>query len=813
MGFLSNILMHPEMLLAGAAAISVPIIIHLLNRRRFKEVDWAAMDFLLDAEQKNRRRVRVEHLILLLLRCLTMLLIGAMIARPFLSSNFGAMFFDTQQFERIVVLDDSLSTRALTGNRSAFELAREQLVSMVEELSVDDKDDRMTLLLASRPNEPVAAAKPITAESVTEWVDLINELRPTDLAIELGPALQEVDRYVGEPRQDVNRVVYVLSDMMERDWEATEESTEAALPHQILQGIAEKVAGCFVVDMGVGSSANLTVESIQPAEPPIEGVPTRFDVRIRNHGGSEAKNVRVQLYVGEGLPLEDTIDVLPAFETREIGFPVTFPVRDLGDEDDWEALDEQGNRLDLINADIEQSVSVRATVTPEDPTLDVIEQDSTGYYAARVVRGVPVLIVDGDPDSSNDQYRSETLPLRWSLAPGGDTPSGFIVDTIAYTEFDTVPLSRYQIIYLCNVDQLSPTGLEELTQWVRLGGGLVIYPGDRTRGDRFNEQFFAEAAPLSPFGLIDIQGDSERNSWATLEIIEETHQVLRFFQGADEALIDMTKLFNYWRSRTAETPTPDVTVLARLDDADSSVAIAERKVGRGHVISFCFPADFDWTNWPVGGTSLVVNHDMSRYLANATLYPRDVVVGGALFETVDLALVQGQGTLVDPTDERHDLVARSVSIEELTETNDAAAETTDGEEGPPDTGEATAPENSESTETPTGAGDSPRRWRFEFLNTSNSGFYRLQLQSTDGEPIERLFAANVDPSEARLTRIDLDEARRGLFGETIGVVALDRLGSESVSGGNQEYWKWIIVGLIIVLVGEQSLARWFRGRQ
>ena len=96
---------------------------------------------------------------------------------------------------------------------------------------------------------------------------------------------------------------------------------------------------------------------------------------------------------------------------------------------------------------------------------------------------------------------------------------------------------------------------------------------------------------------------------------------------------------------------------------------------------------------------------------------------------------------------------------------------------------------------------------------SNSGFYRLQLQSTDGEPIERLFAANVDPSEARLTRIDLDEARRGLFGETIGVVALDRLGSESVSGGNQEYWKWIIVGLIIVLVGEQSLARWFRGRQ
>ena len=79
--------MHPEMLALGALAISVPIIIHLLNRRRFKEVDWAAMEFLLDAEQKNKKRVRLEHWILLLLRCLTMLLIGTLIARPFLPSN------------------------------------------------------------------------------------------------------------------------------------------------------------------------------------------------------------------------------------------------------------------------------------------------------------------------------------------------------------------------------------------------------------------------------------------------------------------------------------------------------------------------------------------------------------------------------------------------------------------------------------------------------------------------------------------------------------------------------------------------------
>ena len=50
-------LMNPAMLGLGAIAIASPILIHLLNKRRFKIVDWAAMDFLLEADKKNRRRV------------------------------------------------------------------------------------------------------------------------------------------------------------------------------------------------------------------------------------------------------------------------------------------------------------------------------------------------------------------------------------------------------------------------------------------------------------------------------------------------------------------------------------------------------------------------------------------------------------------------------------------------------------------------------------------------------------------------------------------------------------------------------------
>src|SRR5438270_5627669 len=66
-------------LATAAGAASVPVIIHLLNRRRYRVVDWAAMRFLLAAMRKNVRRLRVEQLLLLAVRTLLLaLLVAAM---------------------------------------------------------------------------------------------------------------------------------------------------------------------------------------------------------------------------------------------------------------------------------------------------------------------------------------------------------------------------------------------------------------------------------------------------------------------------------------------------------------------------------------------------------------------------------------------------------------------------------------------------------------------------------------------------------------------------------------------------------------
>src|SRR5262245_8262131 len=73
--------LHPGFLIIAAALVSVPIIIHLINRMRFKRIRWAAMEFLLKTQKRTRRRLIIEQLILLALRCIMIALVGFLVTR------------------------------------------------------------------------------------------------------------------------------------------------------------------------------------------------------------------------------------------------------------------------------------------------------------------------------------------------------------------------------------------------------------------------------------------------------------------------------------------------------------------------------------------------------------------------------------------------------------------------------------------------------------------------------------------------------------------------------------------------------------
>src|SRR5882724_534180 len=101
--------LNPWAMVAGGALISAPILIHLINRMRFKKLRWAAMEFLLKSQKRNRRRLIIEQLLLLLLRCLLILMAGLLLSRFIGCTNAVGGSYEQKSVLHVVILDDTLS--------------------------------------------------------------------------------------------------------------------------------------------------------------------------------------------------------------------------------------------------------------------------------------------------------------------------------------------------------------------------------------------------------------------------------------------------------------------------------------------------------------------------------------------------------------------------------------------------------------------------------------------------------------------------------------------------------------------------------
>jgi hypothetical protein len=129
-----ELFLNPWSAAVGAGLVSAPILIHLINRMRYKRVRWAAMEFLLKAQKRMRRKMIIEQLLLLLLRILLVLLFALLVGRFLGFSQFVGG--DSRTTSHLVILDDTPSMadgwRGEDGQQTdAFEQAKKALVEQI----------------------------------------------------------------------------------------------------------------------------------------------------------------------------------------------------------------------------------------------------------------------------------------------------------------------------------------------------------------------------------------------------------------------------------------------------------------------------------------------------------------------------------------------------------------------------------------------------------------------------------------------------------------------------------------------------------
>ena len=131
----------------AAAGIAVPIIIHLLYRKHRRQTDWAAMEFLREAMLIRSRRIRLEDVLLMILRCLVLLLIALTFLRLTLDSSAGGE--RTRKKGVVIAIDGSYSMGHKVATVSRLDKAKKRALDILATVLPGSKVS--LVLLGKRP--------------------------------------------------------------------------------------------------------------------------------------------------------------------------------------------------------------------------------------------------------------------------------------------------------------------------------------------------------------------------------------------------------------------------------------------------------------------------------------------------------------------------------------------------------------------------------------------------------------------------------------------------------------------------------------
>ena len=580
---------HPGIAAAAAGTALVPIVIHLINRRRYRRVEWAAMSFLLAANRRSRRRIRIEHWLLMLLRILVVVTLGLAVARPFLPAS-PLSILGTARSHHVILLDNSRSMNArdeagVTGFQRASTAARKLIDSL-------PSGDPVSLITLARPATAVIDHPAYDRRFLRDRIrKIIPTQRATDIVGGLGLALG----MIRESRAAAaNPHVHVISDLPAHDWSTKEED---AVPPAIAVARALMDEGALtLIRTGAANTNNLAVTRLEP-ETRLVGVnrPVRISVEVTNFSDVPARGAALQIMRDGQIIRRLDLGLIGPGEIASASVPAVFA------------------------APGTHAVTARVIPGGSDP----LEDDDERHRSIEVRRAVPVLLVDerwgpGLLDGSAGY-------LAVALAPRTRTGGESLIEPkiISEPELSGTAIDEYDVIVLCNVGRLSEAMWRRLADFVEDGGGLLVFPGDLVSKDSYNRLAGSRGADLLPGTFGEPVGSSEgAERYFTLNSEGLTHPIVaEFVDWPDSGLF-----LAHFRQYIPIEPNPgrDEVVLRY---AHGPPAIVQTRRGAGRVVAFTSTADMRWNNLPAKGDFVSLMANTVAYVTPGRGEQRNVHVG------------------------------------------------------------------------------------------------------------------------------------------------------------------------------------------
>lgn len=571
----------------GAAAVSVPIAIHLLSRFRRQPRQWAAMRFLIEAIRRQRRRIQLEQLLLLLVRCLILLLLGMALAGPLLGGIARGLGIDTTERLVCIVLDDGLSTTATNiDGRARFDVLKEQALKFMDGVR---SSDRIMLWRSGRPIELMYVEGTYDHDRVREDIE---RLKPRLGRSSLPEALEQINERLEKEGLPADRVVTaVFSDFAAGD--AAESRNTAALATLARESK-------LILTRPMLEAPNVQVEMIAPDRllvvPIAEGMDPTLGVEVTlRRFGNISREMTTPLTIA--LQAEDAAAPIAVVQRTPLWTPgqsdVTLKVH----------LTLPAREADAMFTETGRMFSIHARFDADERT-DVLSADNERFTVVELRERVRVAVV-GQADASSTGLTPERW-LRFALSPSGidadvDAPTFGPIEVI---DVPTEALDEQRIIAMDAVVVLRPDLLDAqqfaaLRAVTRRGGVVWCFaPAISTTAtwlDRLSEAFalnWPAALEVESRAAPDDDSAPAPNPWriSLEQAIPEALSLL----GADWAAL--VRPITITRRLPVDVSGRPASVWLAMDDGRPLLIASDADAGK--LLLMTAAADLDWTNLP-----------------------------------------------------------------------------------------------------------------------------------------------------------------------------------------------------------------------
>ncbi|MEN9361551.1 MAG: hypothetical protein RL095_3086 [Verrucomicrobiota bacterium] len=504
---------------------ALPLIVHLLNRKRPPVLAFPSVTMIRLAEAASTRLFRLRHLILLLLRTAAALLLIAAVLRPLMSS-YGKPKDLKQRRNALIILDHSHSMSSQNEGLAPRDRALIELESILGQLK---SDDRAGLIAAGA--EPKLAFDELSTRH-SDLLRFARDLPPSYSRCHVVAALNQAKRLAASLHEPCD--IFVISDFQRSDWAAAQLDRNDPLIRFIL------------VPVGPKQSDNHAVTSIRCASSRlVAGQSAPLDIRVANHGPqSFSSTLRIQAGQ-ENLSLQ--VELAP-WSSRTLRAQI--PLRQAG--------------LMAVSASL--------------PKDDLPGDDSFHGILQVSDREEVVLITD-----EGDSLPSPGFFLKAAIDPFEQERGGFRVSVCDSRNLNSATLARTQRIILSGLAPLGDKQMRILSEALQRGAGILWFLDGENDGA--NLDAFAKTLPGSLPVLSGPRLDARNLPGGRLQLLQGDFRSpwLAPFESmksrATLSAISFHELLGLRASGTGK-------VLLSFSDGTPAIAIAPAGLGRIVIANF-----------------------------------------------------------------------------------------------------------------------------------------------------------------------------------------------------------------------------------